>query len=276
MGDFSEKQKAFINNLFQQLNTTINETASQLRNELVKQIEPLKSEICAIKSNFEEKISIIEAENKELRDKIVSLERKQRKNNLIIFGIDNADSDVAEKVIALFNDHLEINIVRTDIKEAYRLENRNNSGKSPVLVSFSTYEKKLEVLKNSSKLKGESIYISSDQCWEDRELMKQLLQYRKKFRDRGETAYIRDRKLIVSNKPFTIEQLENRYIEQHKKIEERELLDSQIIELSNEDAILTQGKHQDREGNKQRLIIREISTSSTNEGQITTRSHLKK
>lgn len=205
MQDFSQEQKEFIENLFSKLNTNINEKSSEIREELKKQINDLKADVISTTNNLEKKIIELEAENKTLKQNVIHLERRVRKNNLIIFGISVEEPNLTTSVLKIFND-IGVTIEVGDLNDVYRITTTNSN---PVVVEFISYQQKLLVLKNVHKLKGKNIFVAKDLSIEDRKKNKILLHHQKQARAKGELAYIKGEKLYIGNQPYTINQLEN-------------------------------------------------------------------
>lgn len=219
MQDFSEEQKKFLKNLFANLNTTINEKTSEIRKELKEQIAELKREALFTASEFERKIKELEIKNREQHQNIIFLERKVRKNNVVIYGINTDEPDLVTRVLEIIK-KLDINIGASDLNDVYFVKKQKDKP-NPVIVEFLSYQKKILVLKNAFKLKGKNIYISRDQCYEDREKNKILLYHQKQARAKGESAYIRGEKLFIGNEPYTIEELK-KYMDFDEDIQNKE------------------------------------------------------
>lgn len=221
--EFSVSQKAFIKELFDKLNetidkktttlnNTINEKAAEIRTELKVQIGDIKEEFDTALLEFKNKITNLEDQNNKLKNRILHLERKTRKNNIVIFGISETEINLWEAVIRLFKNILQIEILESDINDIYRVGKQKDSQKT-IVVEFVSFQKKLLVLKNTKKLKGNNIYIAKDQCWEDQETNKILLKHKNEARKKGATAYIKGQALIVNNETYTLNQLEENELE---------------------------------------------------------------
>lgn len=206
MGDFSEAQKIFMNELFSKLNTTLTEKTTEIREEINKQVNEIKEEFSCTLNRLQNKLEKTEEVNKSLERKIIFLERKVRKNNIVVFGIDRSLSNILAAIVNLFNEVLEVPVKDVDLNDVYRLDTKTNKD-PPVVVEFISYQKKLLVLQNANKLKGRNIFIARDQCQEDRENTKELLIHQKEARNKGKTAFIKRGKLIVENETYTIDQL---------------------------------------------------------------------
>ncbi|KAG5878330.1 hypothetical protein JTB14_035257 [Gonioctena quinquepunctata] len=102
---------------------------------------------------------------------------------------------------------LHIQLVESDFNNIYPL---GNTYRSPVKVEFTSYLKKIEVLRSTKNLKGTSISIAHDLTEQQRIEFKIL---RKHFhaakQDKNNTCYIRNNRLHVNNRIFTPSDLEN-------------------------------------------------------------------
>lgn len=168
--------------------------------------------------------------NGELQQNIIHLERKSRKNNIIIFGIENEEQNLFDCTINIFRNILELEIEATDLNDVYRISTKN-SEKYPVAVEFLSFQKKQLVLKHANKLKGKNIYIARDQCKEDRQNSRTLLNHQKRARAKGKSAYIKRGKLYIDEEEYTLKQLEEQNEGDEINIEhiEREEIIEEIV-----------------------------------------------
>ncbi|KAG5899694.1 hypothetical protein JTB14_030091 [Gonioctena quinquepunctata] len=148
----------------------------------------------------------VERENEELKSRVEKLERK--KNSIIIFGFEREERYITvESILILMKNLLHIELVESDFNNIYPL---GNTYKSPVKVEFTSYLKKIEVLRSTENLKGTSISIAHDLTEQQRIEFKIL---RKHFhaakQDKNNTCYIRNNRLHVNNRIFTPSDLEN-------------------------------------------------------------------
>lgn len=207
MPEFSENQKEYLDNLFKNITTVLAEKTADLKNELKTQISEIKNEFNSIIYQDQEKIATLESRNKELQEAIIQLQRRTRKNNIVVFGIKEDQQNIVEQVTTTLNNTLEIEILISDISDAYKI-GKNNTEDKPIIVELISYQKKLHILKNAYKLKGKNISIANDLCWEDRENKKILIKHLKEARNKGVQAYIKGHKLIIADEPYTADDLE--------------------------------------------------------------------
>ncbi|XP_065654930.1 uncharacterized protein LOC136081533 [Hydra vulgaris] len=135
----------------------------------------------------------------DFKKKLREIEDRSRRNNLRIDGIkENENETWSEseiKVIKLFKETLGVKNVR--IEQAHRRGRRDAKTPRTIIIKQLDYKDKVEILKNSSKLKGENIYINEDFCFETNLIRKDLREKMKIERQLGKFAYISYDKLIV-------------------------------------------------------------------------------
>ncbi|KAK9721825.1 hypothetical protein QE152_g19962 [Popillia japonica] len=130
----------------------------------------------------------------------INLERKTRKNNIVVFGIQHENEEnLMHNVLHSINNLLETNIAERDLNNVYRIGKRNT-----VIVEFISYIKKLELFKNIKKLKGSNIAIAHDLCPEDLRKRKQLYECYKKAKNNGLNAQIKHNSLYINGKCISI------------------------------------------------------------------------
>lgn len=207
MTDFTNAQKNYMDGLFTKLAATITDKTTEIRNEFKQQIGELKEEIATIVNTYEDRISKLEEQNQYLQNTVIQLQRKTRKNNLVIFGISSIEPNLHKCIIDIFRNTLEVEISDLEIRDVYRV-GPSDKNLQPVIVQFNSYEKKLLVQKNANKLKGKNIAISQDQCYEDRTTHKILIRHLKQARSEGIQAYIKGDKIIIGNETYTADDLE--------------------------------------------------------------------
>lgn len=107
----------------------------------------------------------LEIQNKMLLNKIDTLEQHTRRNNIRIQGIaEDSKEDLGKKLLNLFNEKLNVNVVQKDFDSIYRIgSNSNNAGMSrPIIVKCTNSYIKNEILKNRKKLKGSKTFLCED------------------------------------------------------------------------------------------------------------------
>ncbi|KAL3275399.1 hypothetical protein HHI36_020163 [Cryptolaemus montrouzieri] len=133
------------------------------------------------------------------------------KNNIVIFGLNKALEEISidsngESLKSLVG----VNVVETDIADIYPLGENTNC---PKKVEFLSYSTKNEILSRRSKLKGTNVVISNDLTHQQRKENGILGKHMKNAGTNGKQVYIKGNRLVVENKVYTIEDLEEDEIE---------------------------------------------------------------
>lgn len=185
----------------------------QLYNLLIKanthQTEDIKAEIQHNITTVSNTLQRVNLETENLKKKNLYLERKSRKNNVIIFGLHSNDENLLENTIKVLNELLEVNIKEEHINNIYRIGQNNSPA---VIIEFISYLKKRTLFQNIDalkKLKEKGIAIANDQCYEDRQEQKVLRKHLKIARSQNLEAKIKGFRLFINNKAFTAKELKD-------------------------------------------------------------------
>lgn len=194
--------------------TGVELTNIQLRDEIVKGNEDVKSFLRALEVKLSLKIEEIshrlnkaEKENDELKRRVEYLERERRRNGIIIFGLERHTAIVGvQDIVEFIGNSLKVKLVEGDINSLFTLGRNKNS---PIKVEFTSYLKKLTVLKNTKNLKGSSIRITQDLTEQQRSENKILRKHLYSAKQRGVTnCYIRKGRFHMDDRVFTPADLE--------------------------------------------------------------------
>ncbi|XP_077501328.1 uncharacterized protein LOC144112345 [Amblyomma americanum] len=99
------------------------------------------------------------------QQKIVEMEDRGRRNNLLVFGISETDSETSvelkKKVLDdVFHERLGVRV--NTVERIHRLGKRGVDKVRPVIVRFFDYNEKMNLFRNSKKLKGSNTSLSHD------------------------------------------------------------------------------------------------------------------
>lgn len=168
--------------LLQLLNKRLDEQYEKISNKIDKNHKDLENEI----RNLNKQIDNLKEENIQLRDRISVIEKKKRKNNLVVFGLKPTDLNPVEDTINELSQKLGVELDKSDISNLY-VPKQNQTG-VPIHLEFLSFFKKAEVLKNSFKLKNSGISVANDMSKEEREIHKVLRKKIKEARENGHEA----------------------------------------------------------------------------------------
>lgn len=199
MADSVSMTAEFKNQLFE-LITQANEIQSR------KLTEEIKNDIIITLEGFSKKIDETIEQNLLLQKKCASLERKIRKNNIIIFGLVPQKETLLSDTLGSLNQFLELTLSKSDINNIYTI---GNSDKPPIVIEFLSFLTKSEIFKNIQKLRGTGVSITNDLSVEDRKEQKILYSHLKTARQQNLQAKISGNRLIIDSNPYTAEQLQH-------------------------------------------------------------------
>nr|XP_047135285.1 uncharacterized protein LOC124812530 [Hydra vulgaris] len=133
-------------------------------------------------------------------------EDRSRRNNLRIVGIpENANEswdETEEKVQNLLCNKLGVKGI--EIERAHRVGPKKEAQSRTIILKLLRFKDKSNILKETHKLKGLSIYVNEDFSQETASLRKKLFTEAKKRKSKEENVIVRYDKLIILKKRFTI------------------------------------------------------------------------
>jgi outer membrane murein-binding lipoprotein Lpp len=173
-------------------------------NSLDNTVQALSTQINGMQQSIDStnsRINALEQENKQLHQKIDQIDNNYRKNNILVFGLDEvgeSDNNTAAAEFASFaNSKLGIDIGPNIICNAYRIG--TTIGHRPLFVQFSQYKYKMNIMANVRKLKGTKISISDDLTPTARLRKKRILQCASEARSAGLEVRVRNQFLLINN-----------------------------------------------------------------------------
>lgn len=177
-----------------------------MREEMAAQTREITAAVTKnVSESIDGKLTALLEENKNLknevnilRDKIKLIDEQKRNNNIIFFGIkeEQRSESPMETVVNVLKKNMGLNITTNEINNAYRLGEKKENKTRPILVSFTTYWRRSEVLKNKKKLDSD-IYIKEDLSKETLDKRKQLLPQLKQEREKGKICYFVKDKIVI-------------------------------------------------------------------------------
>ncbi|CAH2086697.1 unnamed protein product [Euphydryas editha] len=190
------------------LEMSISTLYTMMKQEMDKQAALIKDNTEKIMMTIDDKIKPLIQENnnlkleiKVLNMKINALENATKKNNIIIHGFKETETNYTE----LFNSITEllgklgIKIDNHDINKLHRIGKRTDGKTRPILISLTTYNKKIEILRNKKKML-EPTYITEDFSKETLQKRKELQEELHREREKGNNVYIKNNKVVTKPK----------------------------------------------------------------------------
>ncbi|KAI5733057.1 hypothetical protein M8J76_007153 [Diaphorina citri] len=159
--------------------------------------------------NIEENNSTLKTRTDKLESKVKTLDKDNRKRNVIIYGVAEKETESfedLEKIISnVINTTMECNLRKEEIDDFFRLGKKTGNGNNrprPILMKLISFWRKREIISKASKLKGTNIFLANDWSPEHSEELKKLRAEMKDLKNRGHTVKIRGLSLIVDGKPW--------------------------------------------------------------------------
>lgn len=177
-------------------NDDIKQELSDLRNVLSREIQ-----------QSEHKIKKLADENHSLKQKVLYLERKNKKFNLVVYGLKENDEDLIQNILQLLNNTLKIKCDQKDIRDIYYFGKNVTEKPRPICIELLYYNLKIEILKKGYLLKGSGIFIDNDYPKEDYDKRKFLKSQVKLAKEKKYTAKIKNNTLIINGDIYTYEEL---------------------------------------------------------------------
>ncbi|CAG9761274.1 unnamed protein product [Ceutorhynchus assimilis] len=175
-----------------------------------QQTQEITAKIEATTTNLSTTIQETKLEIDSIKKRCSFIEKKLRKNNIVIFGAKSQPQQTAgllTSCVTLLNNLLGTNISEQDINNIYKIGKEENP---PIVIEFISYLKKLTVYENKEnlkKLKEHGITISNDLSPSEREEQKLLRKHLQIARTQNHETKILGNKLIIDNMEYTPQEL---------------------------------------------------------------------
>ncbi|UYV61997.1 hypothetical protein LAZ67_1007380 [Cordylochernes scorpioides] len=160
-----------------------------------------------LESSLESTASAVEVNVKKIRElesRVSFMEMKNREKNLIFYGMEGNGSENPDesraKIKSLIKDKMQI----SDEIVISRCRRLSKKDKAPMLVEVPEYSERINIFKNSFKLRDLKIFVSKDYSPSTREQRRLLIPKWKEFLNKGITAKLRDDKLIVNGTVYRV------------------------------------------------------------------------
>ena len=193
-----------------------------MASDLEQKLQDLEQKILgSIRQEFQEfrdEIRQLREENQQLKQKVNNLEQYSRRNSIRIFGIEETENESCNSVVKAFlkdqlgviaqEEHFDrIHRVGKKTKDTRVLTRSSVSNKPrprPLIVKFTSYRYKREVLKVKRALKGSGKFIAEDLTKENYELLKKASEENK-----VKAAWTADGRIVVQMKSGEIKTITN-------------------------------------------------------------------
>lgn len=171
-------------------------------------ISTLKNEVEGLKSE----VLLLHNKNSELTRIHDEQENRSRRNNLVIFGIDEPSGETKDGLLGIIKDDLfqkKLELSINGIERCHRLGKKTNGQGRPVIIKLLDYREKVLILKSCSKLKGSVISVTEDFSMRVREIRKKLWLSSSEERNNGAKAKLVFDKLAIGDTMYAWDEVTN-------------------------------------------------------------------
>ncbi|CAF4753200.1 unnamed protein product [Pieris macdunnoughi] len=147
--------------IFQMMKSELDQQTATITKNVTENI--MRSIDEKLQSILEENICL-KTEIQKFNEKVIHLEDKNKKNNLILHGIKETEKNHQELLNTIKEtlNNLDINIDNYEIHNYYRLGRKQDEGKvRSILITFTSFQKKITILKNKMKMPKQT-FITED------------------------------------------------------------------------------------------------------------------
>ncbi|CAG9821195.1 unnamed protein product [Phaedon cochleariae] len=202
-------------------------------NDLKSEIKDLRNKISSEVDTLKNQIKFLEVENVQVKSKVLGLERKIKKYNFIVYGIEESERDnYCEKIIDVMISILGIDCSKSDFRDLYRIGKPQEKKQRPIVCEVVNYSLKQTVLVNAKKhfseLKKLKIFFGQDYPEQEYKERKFMNEKRKEALANNLTAVFKNNNLIVNGKSFTYEELK-----QEENVDMNNPVDISLMHSSN-------------------------------------------
>ncbi|XP_028409101.1 protein unc-13 homolog C-like [Dendronephthya gigantea] len=171
--------------------------------DLKKENETMKAD----QAKSSERIQNLERNNNTLRDKVIDLQARSMRDNLLFFNMpENDKENTTEMIHELLETKMGMEDARNNVKidRSHRIGRRKEGNRKPrpIVVKFNYHQDREFVRLNARKLKGTTIGVSEQFPEEIETIRKSLYPELKKAKSEGKRARIVKDKLIIEGQVF--------------------------------------------------------------------------
>jgi len=189
-----------------------NEQIFALLERTSQNVQDIKEELASYKEKIEELQTVtqkLQAENTELRKRIVIQDEIIKRKNILVFGLEETENSLEQVVLDFLSIKLQIKITSNELDDFYRIGDKTSNKRRPILIKFLREKTAKQVLKHAKNLKGSGISIAQDLPLEKRTEKKILYDFLKVAKEKKFSAKIQHNKLHINKDVYTIETLKH-------------------------------------------------------------------
>ncbi|KAJ3666632.1 hypothetical protein Zmor_002067 [Zophobas morio] len=172
----------------------IEELKSMLKT-VVQDVKDIKTDQKA----YQEEIRSIREENAKMREKLLALERKveriekkERKNNIVIKELETDGTNIKEKAEEFLKNQVGVEV---GLESVYQVQTQKSN---PLIIAkVNNWQEKMLIMKNKKNLKGSKKFIEDDMTSMERETQWKLRQIARENRAMRKRAKVMYQKIII-------------------------------------------------------------------------------
>lgn len=151
--------------------------------------------------NLEEKHENLKSRVENQEQRLYYMERQSRQRNLVFFGLEEHEksySNLENTIVDFVHKYFPIQIDHKDLQAIRRIGKRTKKPR-PIVITFTTLGKKIDILKGKGALKETPYYIKEDYPQSVLQKRKELQEQVIAEREKGNKAIIKYDKLVLLN-----------------------------------------------------------------------------
>ena len=209
------------------IDTAVEKMRKTVEAEFQKSFEHIETNIYEIECKIDKvsplldehkaRISFLEGRQREMSERILSIESHSMRDNLIFTGLPEEDgetgADIRQLLTSLFTDDLNLDGDDIIISRCHRLDNRRKQNDKPrdIIARFMHYSDRQNVLHSAKHLKGKNppIYINEQfpaEIEKRRNILRPIIKLAK---SKNMRAVLSRDKLIIDGKPYTVDSIDS-------------------------------------------------------------------
>lgn len=211
----------------------LRELRADIKTDSDRSLERMENRITnTINQHTDQQILIVHGEIDKIKQicseqdkRLLEVEKQIRIRNLIFFAVDEGEKtyeELLKTITKIINEDLKVSCNKNELEMVKRMGKKHEDKTRPIIVTFTTYGKKIAILKNKKFLSNSSVYLKEDYPSQILENRKKLQEQLLKERAEGKIAYLRYDKLIVREPTTNEERKDQPYRAQNNK--KRELV----------------------------------------------------
>lgn len=166
-----------------------------------KQTQEITHYIESSNRQITQRIENIETNLLELKKRTKALDRKLRRNNIVVFGLKVEKSDLLKNSLQKLNSLLNTFFTWSDINNIYLVGKDQDSR---IVIEFLSFLKKQAIFSNIQKLKGTGVGIVNDLNIEDQKEQKSIKETSQASKTQNHNVIIRGNKLEINGSLYTL------------------------------------------------------------------------